>query len=337
MFQCLQHNRLFKSFFGDAMPAATPFEDAGLYALLKKQNAETSNAVIENFNTDETFLAFSKSEADGIIKRDAEDDEKLAAGIQIALDKGVISKDYVPEDYITIDVKGKTADNVADEIISQCGDTGKGLVIVLCGLSGTGKGTTVNKLKEKLSNVTTWSNGNVFRSLTYLAATWCEQNGCDGFDAEKSLTPENLASFVKMLEFGKFDGKFDTKIEGLGLKLMVSEVQNTELKGPKVSSNIPTVAKVTQGEVINFAAGAVKIMGEAGEIVLLEGREQTVNYVRTPFRFTLTMSDPTLIGMRRAAQRIGAEAIKAFGDAAEAEDDEVIEILKASLATLASE
>ena len=62
------------------------------------------------------------------------------------------------------------------------------------------------------------------------------QNGCDGFDAEKSLTPENLASFVKMLEFGKFDGKFDTKIEGLGLKLMVSEVQNTELKGPKVSS-----------------------------------------------------------------------------------------------------
>ena len=163
------------------------------------------------------------------------------------------------------------------------------------------------------------------------------QNGCDGFDAEKSLTPENLASFVKMLEFGKFDGKFDTKIEGLGLKLMVSEVQNTELKGPKVSSNIPTVAKVTQGEVINFAAGAVKIMEEAGEIVLLEGREQTVNYVRTPFRFTLTMSDPTLIGMRRAAQRIGAEAIKAFGGAAEAEDDEVIEKLKASLVTLASE
>ena len=71
--------------------------------------------------------------------------------------------------------------------------------------------------------------------------------------------------------------------------------------------------------------------------MLLEGREQTVNYVRTPFRFTLTMSDPTLIGMRRAAQRIGAEAIKAFGGAAEAEDDEVIEKLKASLVTLASE
>jgi hypothetical protein len=69
MFQCLQHNRLFKSVFGDAMPAAAPLEDAGLYELLKKQNAETSNAVIEKFKADETFLAFSKSEADGIIKR----------------------------------------------------------------------------------------------------------------------------------------------------------------------------------------------------------------------------------------------------------------------------
>jgi hypothetical protein len=216
----------------------------------------------------------------------------------------------------------------------------------------------VNKLTGKLSNVTTWSNGNVFRSLTYLAATWCEQvppslpsrlartvhfdfkivfqNGCDGFDAEKALTPENLASFVKMLEFGKFNNKFDTKIEGLGLKTMVSEIENTELKGPKVSSNIPTVAKVTQGEVINFAANAVKIMGEAGEIVLLEGREQTVNYVRTPYRFTLTMSDPTLIGMRRAAQRIAAEAVKSLSNAP-ADNEKVEATLKSTLAKLASE
>lgn len=50
-------------------------------------------------------------------------------------------------------------------------------------------------------------------------------------------------------------------------------------------------------------------MGEAGIFVLLEGREQTVNYVRTPLRFTLTMSDMTLIGKRRAAQRLAAGAI----------------------------
>jgi hypothetical protein len=139
-----------------------------------------------------------------------------------------------------------------------------------------------------------------------------------------------------MLEFGKFNNKFDTKIEGLGLKKMVSEIENTELKGPKVSSNIPTVAKVTQGEVINFAANAVKIMGEAGEIVLLEGREQTVNYVRTPYRFTLTMSDPTLIGMRRAAQRIAAEAVKSLGNAP-SDNEKVVATLRSTLAKLASE
>ena len=49
----------------------------------------------------------------------------------------------------------------------------------------------MDKLKTKLPNATTWSNGNVFRSLTLLAATWCEQEGVAGFDAEKALTAES--------------------------------------------------------------------------------------------------------------------------------------------------
>ena len=44
------------------------------------------------------------------------------------------------------------------------------------------------------------------------------------------------------------------------------------LKGPKVGKNIPTVAEVTQGEVVKFASAACKTMGEAGVSVLLEGR-----------------------------------------------------------------
>ncbi len=186
------------------------------------------------------------------------------------------------------------------------------------------KGTTVAKLSEKLSadnKVVCWSNGNIFRSVTLLAATWCELElpDEDGFNAEKALTKENLASFMKMLSFGKFNDKFDTKISGLGLDLLVSEVQNTVLKEPKVSKNIPTVAKVTQGEVINFAAEAIEIMSKDGISILLEGREQTVNYVRTPLRFTLTLSDETLIGKRRAAQRLMAAALAATSeDASEA-------------------
>jgi cytidylate kinase len=304
------------------------------YSLLKKQNAETSNALIAELSESSAFLDLSKKEGDLILQRDQEDAEKLQVGIDYAKDKGVIDPNFVPEPYVTIDVLGKSPDDVSDEIISYVNenhgkegsdDGNSGSVVVLCGLSGTGKGTTVAKLSEKLSadrNVVCWSNGNIFRSVTLLAATWCEQQpDCDGFDKEKALTKENLASFMTMLSFDKFDGKFDTRINGLGLDIYISEVQNTVLKQPKVSKNIPTVAEVTQGEVIAFAAAAIKTMSADGVSILLEGREQTVNYVLTPLRFTLTLSDETLIGKRRAAQRLMAAALNSLND--DASDDEV--------------
>ena len=133
----------------------------------------------------------------------------------------------------------------------------------------------------------------------------------------------------------QFNRKFDTKICGLGLDLLVSEVQNTELKVPKVSKNIPTVAEVTQGEVVLFASDAIKKMGEDGVFVLLEGREQTVNYVRTPMRFTLTLSDASLIGKRRAAQRLGAGALGEAGEGAG--EEEITAALDGQLAKMVKE
>ena len=91
----------------------------------------------------------------------------------------------------------------------------------------------------------------------------------------------------------------------------------------------------TQGEVILFAADAVETMGKDGIFVLLEGREQTVNYVRTPHRFTLVLSDESLIGKRRAAQRIMAEALSSIGDTAT--DEEVGNTLKAVLDKMTTE
>mmetsp|Transcript_5577 Transcript_5577/g.9500 ORF Transcript_5577/g.9500 Transcript_5577/m.9500 type:complete len:424 (-) Transcript_5577:305-1576(-) len=285
------------------------------YSTLSEQNATTTNAIIDHYASSPEFLALSKCEGDGILQRDDEDASKLQKGIDIAKDKGVLDPDFVPEEYISIDVLGKSPGDVADEILGTVRKSEGLPLVVLCGLSGTGKGTTVATLQEKVEKedkkqVVCWSNGNIFRSVTLLAVTWCEQQeDCDGFDPVKALTKENLASFMAMLEFGKFNGKFDTKISGLGLDLLISEVQNTELKVPKVSKNIPTVAEVTQGEVVLFASDAIKKMGEDGIFVLLEGREQTVNYVRTPLRFTLTLSDMSLIGKRRAAQRLAAGAL----------------------------
>ena len=274
--------------------------------LLAKQNAETSSALIDYLALNEDFQSLSTYEGDLTVARDREDAEKLQKGIDFAKAKGVIDPDFQPEPYVSIDVLGKTPDQVADLILETSATDNT--VIVLVVLSGTGKGTTTKKLLQKLQatgkQVVTWSNGNVFRSVTLLAATWSEQNGGE-FSKEKALTKENIEQFMGMLHFGKnAAGQYDTRIKGLGLDLWVSEVQNTELKSPKVSKNIPTVAEFTQGEVILFAAKAVKEMGENGLFVLLEGREQTVNYVRTPNRFALVLSDESLIGKRRAAQRV---------------------------------
>lgn len=268
------------------------------WTALQAQDHETSAMIMGKLEGDADWQSFAAAQGEAIIARDREDDEKLAAGIQIAVDAGVLEKQDEPPVYTTIDVLGKTPEDVCAVIQDACGEAaGSGCIVVLCGLSGTGKGTTVEKLvKNTLPNAVAWSNGNIFRSLTLLAATWCEQQqqqgdeGSGAFDPDAALTPENLEAFMGMLSFGKFNGAYDIKISGLGLDLLVGEVKNTLLKGPLVSPNIPTVAKVSQGHVVKFAAGALATMvSEGGHCVVLEGREATVNYVPTPYRFTLTM------------------------------------------------
>lgn len=112
------------------------------YNILSEQNATTTNAIIEHYGSSSDFLSLSKSEGEGILQRDDEDASKLQKGIDIAKDKGVLDPNFVPEDYITIDVLGKNPDQVADEILGTVrkseGGSGGG-VVVLCGLSGTGK------------------------------------------------------------------------------------------------------------------------------------------------------------------------------------------------------
>ena len=243
--------------------------------------------------------------------RDIPSHPEIVRYTQLAIDKGVLPANVVVEKTTSIDVMGKSADAVAAAIVKKLGNAPQqGCVMVLQGLSGTGKGTTVEKLKALLPKAVTWSNGNVFRSLTLLAVTYCEQNKMEfGADA---LTADVLAKCMACLEFGKFGGKFDIKIKGLGLDLLVSNVANTTLKEPRVGKNIPTVAKMTQGEVVKFASSAAATMGADGCNVLIEGREQTLDHVRTAHRFVLTLSDPQIIGRRRAAQRMMGASLVAL-------------------------
>eukprot|EP01059_Diplonema_ambulator_P007323 TRINITY_DN16798_c0_g1_i3.p1 TRINITY_DN16798_c0_g1~~TRINITY_DN16798_c0_g1_i3.p1 ORF type:complete len:243 (+),score=106.77 TRINITY_DN16798_c0_g1_i3:43-729(+) len=185
------------------------------YELLQQQNSNTSNEMIRCLAKNSAFTKLAQHEGDLMVQRDEEDELKLWKGVEISIARGVLAK--IPPPKVTkIDVVGKTPSQVADIIINSL-ETKTGCVVVLQGMSGTGKGTTSTTLLSKLPDCVTWSNGNVFRSLTLLAATHCQQNGIDlQNDAEKVLTPENVATWMKMLSFHKVgDKKYDIKIQAL--------------------------------------------------------------------------------------------------------------------------
>ena len=325
------------------------------FSLLALQNAETSSAVIQIFRDNAAFAKLAQFEGDLTEARDKEDDDKLQTGIDIARAKGVIDPNLVPAPYTAIDVLGQTPEQVADRILSSVQEqtaqnqnssssttssssSSAGYVIVIVGRSGTGKGTTVAQLVDKVAArgqaVVTWSNGNVFRALTLLATNYAQENKVP---LANVLTKERLADFMKQISISTSaansppDGTtttassdtknqpppFDILIDGIG---RVSEVQNTLLKSPVVSKNIPTVAEATQGEVILFCGQALNILAQQGVVVLLEGREPTVNYVPTPFRFELVLSEGSLIGQRRAAQRIFGQAYQQLKSSSAADD-----------------
>ena len=67
----------------------------------------------------------------------------------------------------------------------------------------------------------------------------------------------------------------------------------------------------------------------------MEGRSQTLDYVRTPHRFELTLPEPILIGYRRAAQRMMGAALEKL-KGRDAGESAVKEALASALADLVS-
>lgn len=281
-------------------------------SLLLQQDAETSNAIIALLRRDTGFQRLSEQEGSDIIKRDQEDDEKLDKGIQLSISRGVLQK--IPPPKVTkINVIGLTPQDVVEKICSTGAGGEGGCIIVLQGMSGTGKGTTAAELLKKMPRSYAWSNGNVFRSLTLLAVS--EYGDRVKAEAAAVMTPENVAKWMGKLQFKQTEAgskgaapKYDIFIAVNGQNLRVSEIQNTKLKEPSVGKAIPSVAEYTQGDVVKFASAALQQMVDDGMNIVLEGRGPTVQYVPTRYRFELVINDTKLLGQRRAAQRIAAKA-----------------------------
>lgn len=78
-------------------------------------------------------------------------------------------------------------------------------------------------------------------------------------------------------------------------------------------------------------------MNADGISVLLEGREETVNHLRSPFRFELVMENDGVLGHRRCAQRVMAAGLQALQGQDGATSDAVQAALKAALEQISSE
>ncbi|CAE7938408.1 unnamed protein product, partial [Symbiodinium necroappetens] len=271
--------------------------------LLQEASDETSNSVITSLQALPSFQLLARLEAEAAMLRDKEDEDKLAKGVAEAVARGVLQDHPRVEPTFQIEAEGKSVRVIADEIRLKLGRAPeRGCVVVIQGSSGTGKSTLVKKLQAGMPKAACWSNGNVFRALTLLALRMCPD-----LKPEK-LTHQFVETLISRLEFGKFKGDFDIQIKGLDQDLLVSEIANTLLKEPEVGSFVPMIAAKMQGEVVSFAARAACKMQAAGMNVLMEGRSQSLDYVRTPHRFELSMRDPIAIGYRRAAQRVAGAA-----------------------------
>ena len=285
-------------------PSPTTSSEILTMDVLRRQDDVTSTLTFKMLKDDPAFNALSAREGRDLIARDQEDELKLAKGIQISVAKGVLSAHPDVSKTQQINVLGKTADQVANELLTRLPADGAAAVLILTGLSGTGKGTTVAKMQARLAKCICWSNGNVFRSVTHLVN--------EALGAGKELTPEFLtpalfAAIFSRLSFKQFGSEFDVVIDDT---VRVSTIANTLLKTSLVSTRVPTIAEQTQGEVVVFAAKAIAVLREAGHNVILEGRAQTLNHIATPYRFELVIPDVSVLGSRRAAQRVMAAALE---------------------------
>lgn len=277
------------------------------FELLKNGDFNATNFLIEYLIMNKNFIEAAKKESKQIKERDKQDIQKLKEGIHIAIDKGMLKKlDFDPP-LKSIIVGSRTPNEIASEILENC-PVDRQYLLALSGLSGTGKGTVVSILNRKIKNSICWSNGDLFRLLTYMIVKFCKNNSLN-FD-ENLLSNLSFSDFVDKIDLQIFNNGYDLIINDNGQKLKLSEMKNRELKKSEVSTRIPSVARYTQGEVIKFSTKLFHILMEKGHTILLEGREPTLANYDTNFRFELVLEDKLLIGKRRASQKILAELHK---------------------------
>jgi len=69
------------------------------------------------------------------------------------------------------------------------------------------------------------------------------------------------------------------------------------------------VAQAAYGQIVVFAANSCRQMVDDGTVVLVEGREQMLDYIPTHYRYCLIMDPIERLGFQRAAQLLAGDII----------------------------
>lgn len=275
---------------------------------MKKKNStpEHTNRLIDILDGHPFFTKLSDLEEIAIDIRDKKDEENIERGIGEALERGLIKVWNHDPSYITIYVDGKSADNICDEIMGHISNIQDDFSpIILAGLSGIGKGTTADYLQKRIKKSYLWSNGNLFRIIYWQ----CQLQKIDQRIKAGTISKKEIdVIIVNILDNVK------TFIESNDLKILftkkrriydIGKIKNTILKKPSVEGMVETMASVTQGHVINYVRDVVDDLSESA-IFILEGRKETLDHVPSEKRFELVIRDRSVLGKRRAAQKIAA-------------------------------
>ncbi|MDA3811631.1 MAG: AAA family ATPase [Spirochaetaceae bacterium] len=276
---------------------------------LKKQirklsDFQATQEIIILLSEFDDFKRISLNELNLLEKRDEEDREKLRKGIIRSLRNGVIKEPDYKIEWVTVPVDNKLPDVICNEVLSKIDLNRKGITITICGDSGVGKGTLVSHLEKNLPNCKKWSNGDIFRLITFLVLN---QLGKDKVN-ENDLEEINFTELVKLVEI---NDKNEIIIESDGKTLYLEKIKNGLLKEDPININLPTIAKCTQGEVVLIANRYIRSNNES--IILAEGRKETLDYVHSDYRFEIKMINKGELGQRRTSQKI-LQMIKNLSD-----------------------
>jgi len=258
---------------------------------------DKSQRIVEWLSGHALFQSLSHKEGLLLEERDREDGFKLKEGIDIARKKGLIPEHEGTIYWTRIDVDGKLPGEIYQEIMQHCSFTHPGKVLAISGDSGVGKGTLVDELLARIENSEKWSNGDIFRILTYFSL----QENPDLLKNPDSLAEKDFSPFCSRIHIEQ-EGDIRVDLPG-GLKPL-DEIKNNLLKETAINRALPSVARYTQGEVISIVNRYLE--KNQRKQLILEGRKETLNPIKADYRIELKLKDPSVLGKRRAAQKLAA-------------------------------